>query len=247
MTIANVSGQKGAVTSAGGTSVSRAFGSNVATNSLVVGYLWGYFGGGTSSLAASNFSKLSGSAVITDIRIHSNQPGSALSLGCYSWSALVTTGGSLTLQCTGLSSGQWFPTLVTDEFTGSFDTTRSIAPVSAQGATGLPSSGNITVPAGGALLLGVLSLDRSDSVTIAEAAGWTPSYEYGNGTLDNVGGGYYKIAAAGTDAFSITTPAPPPDYSWIASVAGIKEAAGGGSSIAAISRNYAQMIGRNNY
>jgi hypothetical protein len=76
-----------------------------------------------------------------------------------------------------------------------------------------------------------LSLDRSDSVTITEAAGYTPSFEFGNGTLDNVGGGYYNIASAGAQAFSITTPAPPPDYSWIASVAGIQEATGGGVAL----------------
>ena len=178
MAIAAVSGQAGG-NSADATSVTRAFTTDVSTGSLIV--IVGAQQGTTSGeLASGACTKSAGTATLgtisQDVSIAIDVGGTAQAKAAI-WSAIVTAGGSLTMQVSQATANQRTH-IATDEYTGDWDSSRLEDTAEAATATNNTNaaSGDAT-SAGAALFIGGLATLDAGVVTISPDASYTEIYE----------------------------------------------------------------------
>lgn len=229
--IAAVAGQAGKAVTSPGTSVSRAFGSNVQANSLVV---WGVVKYNTTSdpIVVADCTKSAGTSTLGTITLDrqtevSDSGGGKVAVGICS--AIVTGAGSLTVQVGGALSGSYM-LLISDEYTGSFDSSRAEATNAGSNATfgsTAASSGNVTT-AGAGMIWGMLGLDSGDNpATMTQDAAFTEVATETNGSANILGEAIRRIVTTGTtDAADWTVTGS--NAGWAAVAVAYKEASGGG-------------------
>lgn len=231
--IAAVSGQAGKAVASPGTSVSRAFGSNVAVGSLVV---WGVvkYNSATDPVQVSDCSKSAGTATIGSITLDRaaeiNGVEAFVTIGVCS--AIVTGAGSLTLAVGGALANS-FLVLFSDEYTGSFDSSRveqTNAGSDPANGTTAASSGNVTT-AGAGMIWGLLGIDTgANPATMTQDAAFTEIATETNGNANMVGEAIRRIVSTGTiDSADWTINSN--NSSWVALAIAYKEASGGGGGL----------------
>lgn len=188
MTIAAVSGQNGGATAAAEVDT-YAFGSNVAAGSLIVicGMQRDINGGAASNrFVAGDCTKLSGTAVLGTIQLDVEDEVAFISTDLWTrvgiWSAIVTTGGSLTMQVSNGSAAQITDTHIHGhEFSGNWDSGRLEASNSNATATDDldPATGNAT-SAGIGLFVGCVHTADPNPIGLAEDAAFTVIVETSN-------------------------------------------------------------------
>ncbi|HEY6643665.1 hypothetical protein [Povalibacter sp.] len=232
MTIAEVSANRGGTNANNTTSISRAFSQNVATGSLVI-VVGMRFSGSQDAYLAADCTKSAGTATLGTIqldRVQSIDLGTTndewVSIGIFS--AIVTSGGSLTMQLGGAPSGSYH-LIGMDEFTGNWDSSRAesgnVGGTESDGQTSA-SSGNAT-SAGAALFVGGLNVNSNVGVSITPDGAFTTIFEDESGA-NNLGSAIFRLVSSGTtDAAEWTIGNP--NFGWAAALQIYKEAAGGGS------------------
>ena len=227
MPINAVSGQAGGVSAASAAAVARAFPSNVVAGSLiaVIGFR---YEPASDAYVAGDCTKSAGTATISTPILHVSenreQPGHGWAqVGI--WTALVTAGGSLTMQVAGGTTGG-YPGIATHEFTGSFDATRQEATASNWTATNNvnPAHSNDATSAGHALFLGGLALNTVSPQTITPEAAFTQIYENEAGNTSQAGSAIFRIVSGGTTDRAEWTVPTIDILGWLAAVVAIREA-----------------------
>lgn len=228
MPIARASGQGSGVVGNNVTSVSRAFPSNVATDSLVLVCLT-HYNPPQTDLDAGPF-KSAGTATLgtwqkhADRRVLLGGGSSLVGLGIYS--APVTAGGSLTLGYNSASAS--FITFGTDELTGAdLTSTRALSPVGADTGSGSGSTavdtGNLT-STGGGIFVGAMTYDgNAGDTTITQDGAFSLLYEYESWAIMTGSHILRIVTGATTDAASWTLGVARP---WACCASFIKEAVG---------------------
>lgn len=242
MTIAAVSGQAGGNNGNSATSVTRAFGSNVSAGSLIV-VVGMKYSPSSDAFVEGDCTKSAGTATLGTITLDRQVQVDTTDadFACVAiWSAIVTGGGSLTMQVAGAVSGSYL-LIATHEFTGNWDGSRAEAGNSnstASNGVSPATSGNAT-SAGAALFIGGLNVNSQAGVTITPDGAFTTIYEDEAGTDDN-GSAIYKIVTSGNTDQAEWTIASGTWYGWAAAVQVYKEAAvapGGWGALLSQSRN----------
>ena len=241
MTINFVSGQAGGAAGNNTTSVTRAFGSNVSANSLII-IVGMKYSPSSDAFASGDCTKSAGTATIGTISLDrqvqvdtTNADFAAVGI----WSVIVTGGGSLTMQVGGAVADSYL-LIATDEYTGNWDSTRAEAGNSNSDSadnTSPATSGNAT-SAGEALFIGGMNVNTLAGVTITPDAAFTTIFEDEAGTDDN-GSAIRRIVSTGTTDQAEWTITGGTWYGWAAAVQVYKEAAatGGWGSLLSSSRN----------
>lgn len=231
MPIARVSGQGGRVTATAVSSISRAYPSNVSTDSLVVVGV-SHYNSAASALAAGPY-KSAGTATLGAWQRHADLlvtlNGNAIGVAIYS--APVTAGGSLSLAYDHGVGDSYF-VVATDELTGAdLSSSRALTGVSASsmGGSTAVDSGNL-VPATGGAFLGMMAYHGSaGDTTITEDAAFDLIGEDENWAVDMSGSFIVRIiTSALTDSASWTLGASRP---WAACAAFVKEAVSGAPTL----------------
>lgn len=232
MTIAAVGGQAGKTTDPtfALTSLSRAFGSNVSTGSLIT--VIGFKETDASTVwSAGDCTKLSGTATIGSVSLDKAltvnvEGGDYVSVGI--WSALVTSSGSLTMQIAASGGSYRGLTIITDEYTGTFDASRletSASSSTTSDSQTTASTGNAT-SAGGALFVGGFCDYSANNTAIGQDAAFTVIAEEENGASFLRGSAIRRIVTTGTtDSADWTMDSS--NFGWVACLAVYKEAGGG--------------------
>lgn len=210
MAIAIVGGQSGVARVASGTSITRAYGSNVSTGSLLIVVAVKYSGTGTDPWVVGDLTQSAGTATLGSIQLDEEyelpMTGAAdyCSIGIYS--VIVTSGGSCTFQLTAGAAS--YITLISGEFTGNWDSSRvedTSQNGSATDSSGVMSSGDCT-SAGAALFIGGLNGYTLDARTLTEDAAYSLIAEEEDGNTYEEGSGIYQIVATGTTDNAEWTP-----------------------------------------
>lgn len=226
MAIAAVSGQAGGATGASVAAIARAFPSAVSAGSLVVVVGFRYEPASDAYLAG-DCTQSAGTATITAPLLHAQvnmeQPGHGWAQAGI-WTALVTAGGSLTMQVGGGTTGG-YPSIATHEFTGAFDGTRHEAAATNFTATNNtnPAHSNDATSAGHALFLGGLALNSTSPQTITPEAAFTQIYENEAGNTSQAGSAIFRIVSGGTTDRAEWTVPTVDNLGWAAAVAVIRE------------------------
>lgn len=201
MTIAAVSGQNGGAAGAVTTQTS-AFGSDVSADSLVVVLAAQLNGDNEGTFADGDCTQSAGTASLGTIALDENNQidTGEVFLRTGVWSAIVTTGGSCTMQ---VSAGNTPSKLHVHrhEFTGSWDASRVEDSSSAASATEdlSPDTGSMT-SAGAALFIGILGAGDNSNITITDGADYTEIADTaveGSGP-DSYTQSQYRIVSTGT-------------------------------------------------
>lgn len=227
MPIAAVTGQNAGANAPASATVSVAFPSNVQAGSLITVIGWRYRGSNTA-YTAGNCTKLSGTATIGTItldRQHSIDFGGGFGFGQVGiWSAIVTAGGSLTMQIGG-GDGGTYQSIAIHEFTGNWDATRVEATNSNATATDntTPAHSGDATSAGAALFIGGLSLGSASLQTLTPDAAFTQIYENEAGATSQVGSAIYRIVSTGTTDRAEWTVPTTANEGWLAAVAVYRE------------------------
>lgn len=222
------------------TSVSRAFGSNLAVGSLIV-VKAAKFSPSSDAFVSGDCTQSAGTATLSAFTFDRSR-NQAQGVGgghaaVATWSAIVTGAGSCTIQVAGAVSGSYL-LLATAEFGGSWDSSRvetgNDNGASLAATTGATSadSGSVT-SAGAALFISGLQVNASTDSVITEDASFTLIYENQTGTDDN-GSFCYRIVSSGTTDtcnYSYTPQSGGTTTAWASDIVVYKEVAGGASSI----------------
>lgn len=229
MTIAHVSGQNGGAAGNGTTTVSKAFTANVSTGSLITAVGMKYEGSNTPWVVG-NLTQIAGTATLTGIQLDVsliNQEGATANYAAVGvWSAIVSAGGSCTLQLGGGTGGTTFQLIAIDEFTGSWDATRKETSNTNSADPGTTTtnadSGSVT-SAGAALMVAGVQLNTSSAPTITDDAAFTSIYKNEAGTDDN-GSAIYRIVSTGTTETANWTVTGTTVAAWAGAIVVYKEA-----------------------
>lgn len=225
--IAIVGGQS-AGNAASATSVSLAYGSDVSTDSLLV-IVGSKVSTDTGGFSAGDLTKTAGTATITTLTLDTSVTVDAVqgksSTGI--WSAIVTSGGSLTLQLAGVGANPGAH-IALSEFTGDWDASR--LEDSATGSNAADNTNAATAnatSAGAALFIGGAETFYISTVTMTEGGAWTVIAETeGTSAGTSDAAAIYQIVGTGTtDAADWTLTN---NLGWSGAEAIYQEAAAGG-------------------
>lgn len=240
MTITRVGAQGGGATftnTANANVVERAFPANVTAGNLVYAVAIKYDPLPLAFLNAQLTVKSGSTATLSDQRMHVAKANSAdLNQNIAIWSAIVATGGSLTL---ALTSSQFsYVVFATDELaaTGGWDSSREEDTAVGEG-TGTAQAAAAMTSAGSAILIGGINIGSSvNSTDWTEQAAFSRLYREPDGSTTECGLVMYQIVGSGTtDAIESSTTT---SGSMIFNAAGVvlKEVGGaGGPAITATS------------
>lgn len=197
-------------------STSRAFASNVTAGSLIVVAVWRWVQAAVDPFVTGDCTR-TGTADLTPFNldvarlgVHTSNEGVGI------WSAIVQTGGSLTVTVAGNAGDYWGIALM--EFGGRWGVGRNIGWNSADNsANASADSGNVATPGPG-LIVGVFNSD-ANSVTITEDAAFTVAYESQSASSQNGSAIYRLVNSATTDSASWSLSA----NGWTAAAAAYRE------------------------
>lgn len=228
MTIALVSGQNAGAVTSPGTSVTRAFPSNLTVGSLVVVAVSAFKGATNDPFAVSDIAQSAGTATLgpwsLDEQINENlSSGGSTYLNTAVYSAIVTGAGSCTAQITGIPNGYHW--IAVAEFSGNWDAARrhtATARWNTQASATAPDTGAVS-SVGAALFIAVAATySGANPVTYTEDGAFTSLYASTNGAADHTGELAYRVVTdATTDSAAWTAPA---THGWNALIIVYKEA-----------------------
>lgn len=207
MTITAVGSQAGGATPVdSGTSIARAFGSNVTAGNLIVVVCVKYTPS-TDAFVSGDCTKSAGTATVGTIRfttpVQIETEGGFASVGI--WYVDVTGTGSCTMTVAGAVAGSYL-LLATSEWAASTGwTAASCLEDDATSSSGTNSATSATstdlISAAGGLFIGGLSVNSGSTVTITPEAAFTEIYESQDGSAHQVGSMIYRISSGAlTDA-----------------------------------------------
>lgn len=209
--------------------VSKAFTSDVTTGSLLV-IVGLKFDGSGAAWSSGDCTKSAGTATLGAIAF--DQSVNMTTGGAYAeaavWSAIVTGGGSCTMQVGGASSGSYL-LIGMGEYGGSWDGTRLEAAnnnSAAPATTTTNADSNSATTAGAGLFIAGAQFTTTSAATIADDGSFVSIYKNETGTDDN-GSIIRRIVGAGTTDTANWTVTGTTTNGWAAVIAAYKEVGGG--------------------
>jgi hypothetical protein len=208
--------------------VSKAFTSDVTAGSLIVVMGVGVIGASTP-FQQSDCTKTSGTSTISTLTLHQEYVAT-VNGGYYGrvgiWTAVVTAGGSLTLNVA--TTTNYYALIGIAEFSPTdgylWDDNRYEAQNESNGTNAAPTSGNVT-SAGAAVFAGCEAHNSGTNSTIVEDANWSAVYESQDGTTTLEAASATRITSTGlTDDANWTVNAG--NIGWVAGAACFKETSG---------------------
>lgn len=217
-----------------GTSVAKAFSSNVAVGNLIT-VTGSRFTPSLDDFVAGDCTQSAGTATLGTITldkvINRNTSGSNY-LVTGTWSAVVTGAGSLTMQVGNGVAGSAHNIGIVEAHS---DATTSFAvEATASGSSAAPpdpSTGNAT-SAGAALFIAGTTISASNVISITEDAGYNLVYEENNGALHLNSSAIYQIVGSGTTDNAGWTTGVNPITNWAATLVVYKELLGTQNALA---------------
>lgn len=185
------------------TSTTRNMGSVTAGQLIIVFGM--KYSPSADAFVASDVTKSAGTASIDTVQldaVHGGDLGSSTNFGYTAlWSAIVTTGGTLTLQLGGALAASYL-LIAAEAFNGNWSSSRVVSTngaLLATDSTSSSSTGNAS-SAGAALFCAALQINSTAPTTITPDAAFTTVYENETGTDDNGSAIYRIVTGATTDA-----------------------------------------------
>ena len=225
MAITRASGQAAGTTADNTTAVTLAYPNNVVAGNLLV-ILVTAFKESSDPFVLADISKSAGTATLGAFQLDSsvNYNPSPAWVNSAVYSAPVTGSGSCTITVGGAPAGSYF-VLALQELEGADVTSgRLEGQNTGTGATGAPTTGDVT-SAGGAAFMGIVGTNTSGATTHTPDGAFTEIAESEDGSTHMTGSAEDRIVTTGTtDAASWTAPT---TVDWAAALAVYKEAAAG--------------------